>query len=146
MKGDSMKKIICVMLLFVSCVYGGGEEFDSVQIAKVYVKNLRTLGMGYCLGYDVEKLYDEMSWFKHVDKSARNAIISEIKDIADTQKGDVPPPSHREYDETGLLFINCFLMDHLKYREAMQHIAEKYCVKNCDAVRGLRDSSCLMYE
>ncbi len=144
-----MKKIICVMLLLcVSCVYGGGEgDFGSEQIAKEYVKYLRMAGIGYCLGYDIEKLYDEfkMSWSKHVDKSARNAIINEIKDIADAQKGDLLPPN-RKYDETALLFLNCFLMDYIEYRQAIQHIAEKYCVENCDALRRLRDSSCFMYE
>ena len=133
-----MRKIICVMLLFVSCVYGSSDEIgNNVQKAGVYVKNLSTVGIGYCLGYDIGKLYDEfeMSWFKHVDKSARNAIISEIKDVVDTHKQKSEPPHNRKYDETARLFINCFLMDYREYRRAMQHIAEKYCVENCDGLR-----------
>lgn len=58
-----MKKIICVILLCLSCVYGGGDEGLSILKAKNNIKYLKALGIGYCLGYDVEKLYDELKIF-----------------------------------------------------------------------------------
>lgn len=58
-----MKKIICVMVLCVFCVYGGGDEGLSILKAKNNIKYLKALGIGYCLGYDVEKLYDELKIF-----------------------------------------------------------------------------------
>ena len=105
-----MKKIICVILLCLSCVYGGGDEGLSILKAKNNIKYLKALGIGYCLGYDVEKLYDEfsMSWPKlDVDESARNAIINEIKALVDTEKSKLIKPT-RKYDETALLFHDCF--------------------------------------
>ena len=48
-----MKKIICVMVLCVFCVYGGGDEGLSILKAKNNIKYLKALGIGYCLGYDV---------------------------------------------------------------------------------------------
>lgn len=58
-----MKKIVCVILLCLSCVYGGGDEGLSILKAKNNIKYLKALGIGYCLGYDVEKLYDELKIF-----------------------------------------------------------------------------------
>ena len=136
-----MKKIVCVILLCLSCVYGGGDEGLSILKAKNNIKYLKALGIGYCLGYDVEKLYDEfsMSWPKlDVDESARNAIINEIKALVDTEKSKLIKPT-RKYDETALLFHDCFFIDSIGYREAIQRIAEKYCVKNCSSIEQLRN-------
>ena len=58
-----MKKIVCVILLCLSYVYGGGDEGLSILKAKNNIKYLKALGIGYCLGYDVEKLYDELKIF-----------------------------------------------------------------------------------
>ena len=58
-----MKKIICVILLCLSYVYGGSDEGLSILKAKNNIKYLKALGIGYCLGYDVEKLYDELKIF-----------------------------------------------------------------------------------
>ena len=51
-----MKKIICVMVLCVFCVYGGGDEGLSILKAKNNIKYLKALGIGYCLGYDVKTI------------------------------------------------------------------------------------------
>ena len=52
-----------MILLCLSCVYGGGDEGLSILKAKNNIKYLKALGIGYCLGYDVEKLYDELKIF-----------------------------------------------------------------------------------
>ena len=136
-----MKKIVCVILLCLSCVYGGGDEGFSMMLAKENIKNLRALGIGYCLGYDVEKLYDEfsMSWPKlDVDESARNAIINEVKNAVDTQKKKLTTTKRKD-DEKEPLFKNCFIIDSIGCRERIQRIAEKYCVKNCSRIDKLRN-------
>ena len=51
-----MRKIICIMALCLSCMYTKGVNvgLDDL-IAKDNMLYLRTLGIGYCLGYDIEK-------------------------------------------------------------------------------------------
>ena len=46
-----------MILLCLSCVYGGGDEGLSILKAKNNIKYLKALG------YDVEKLYDELKIF-----------------------------------------------------------------------------------
>ena len=133
-----MKKIVCVILLCASCVYGGGDDGVSIMLAKQSIKSLRALGIGYCLGYDTEKLYDEFQKWIDTNEADRNNVIDEIKAIVDTDKSIFIKPT-RKYDKTALFEV-CFLIDGAEYREAIQHIAEKYCVKRCREIKHFRDT------
>ena len=44
------------------CIWWRREGL-SILKAKNNIKYLKALGIGYCLGYDVEKLYDELKIF-----------------------------------------------------------------------------------
>ena len=133
-----MKRVIIVLCLCLSCVYGGGGGEMRMILAKKNIKNLRALGIGYCLGYNVEKLYNELKMWLDVDESADNAIINEIKSAVDIEKKKLITPK-RKYDETALLFNDCFFIDSIGYRKEIQRIAEKYCVRDCSAIKQLKN-------
>ena len=94
-------------------------------------------GWDICLGYDVEKLYDEFQKWIDINKADRNNVIDEIKAIVDTKKSIFIKPT-RKYDETALFEV-CFLIDATGYREAIQHIAEKYCIERCSEIKRFKN-------
>lgn len=116
------------MTLCLSCVYTKGVNvgLDDL-IAKDNILYLRTLGIGYCLGYDIEKLYDSLEHWFLVEDSERYKVINEIKAYIDTAKTTFS--KYREgYDESAELFNKCFFIFYsYEYKDEIMRIAKKYC-------------------
>lgn len=130
-----MKKIVCVMVLCVSCVYS--SELEIIIRKQDNIDSIKALGIGYCLGYDVEKLYDEgvTPILLGFDDNERNNIINEIKAAIDTinkefLKYEANAKNVRHSAETRL-FYDCFIIyKSYTYEKEVERIVKKYC-KDC---------------
>ncbi|AQQ59242.1 MAG: hypothetical protein SPJ83_02180 [Helicobacter sp.] len=137
-----MKKVLVALCFCLSCVYSSSDRYNmSLQLhllkAREYIDALRSLGVGYCLGYDIEKLYDEAILWFGFDDSKRNDVINEIKMLINTQKIEFVKPK-RKYDEKAQLFHNCFLMYNSSvYQDEIENIAKKYC-KNAEVCENIK--------
>lgn len=148
-----MKKIVCVMVLCVSCVYS--SELEIIIRKQDNIDSIKALGIGYCLGYDVEKLYDEgvTPILLGFDDNERNNIINEIKAVIDTinkeflkyeanakkkllkfkkdLKYETSTKNVRHSAETRL-FYTCFnIYKSYMYEKEIERIVKKYC-KDCE--------------
>ena len=147
-----MKKIVCVMVLCVSYVYSSEPEITIRE--QDNIDSIKALGIGYCLGYDVEKLYDEgvTPILLGFDDNERNNIINEIKAVIDTinkeflkyeanakkelskfkkdLKYETSTKNVRHSAETRL-FYDCFIIyKSYTYEKEVERIVKKYC-KDC---------------
>ena len=150
-----MKKITCVILLCVFCAQSSEPE---ITIRKQdNIDSIKALGIGYCLGYDVGKLYDEgvTPILLGFDDNKRNNIINEIKAVIDTinkevlkyeanakkelskfkkevLKYEANAKNVRHSAETGL-FYDCFIIyKSYTYEKEIERITNKYCNRYCE--------------